>query len=60
MRLFTKSFIFNDLSNNFKLLACLSGNGRHLLTKEGKPFFWMGDMGWELFHRLDREEVNNI
>ena len=30
----------------------------YLVTKKnGKPFFWMGDTAWELFHRLTREEV---
>ncbi len=26
-------------------------------TKTGKPFFWMGDTAWEVFHRLKREDV---
>jgi hypothetical protein len=34
-----------------------SSNQRYLL-KDGKPFFWLGDTGWELFHRLDREEAD--
>jgi hypothetical protein len=34
----------------------VSDNHRFLL-KDGKPFFWLGDTGWELFHRLDREEA---
>ena len=30
----------------------------YLITKnDGKPFFWLADTGWELFHRLTREEV---
>lgn len=30
----------------------------YLVTKKnGKPFFWMGDTAWELFHRLTREEA---
>ena len=35
----------------------ISSNHRYLL-KEGKPFFWLGDTGWELFHRLNREEAD--
>lgn len=31
----------------------VSANHRFLL-KNGQPFFWLGDTGWELFHRLDR------
>ena len=34
-----------------------SGNKRFLL-KDGKPFFWLGDTAWELFHRLSREEAD--
>lgn len=26
--------------------------------KEGKPFTWIGDTAWELFHRLDREQAS--
>jgi hypothetical protein len=44
----------------FQLLSqaqfSVSGNGRYLL-KNGKPFFWLGDTAWELFHRLNREEA---
>ncbi|GGM94059.1 hypothetical protein GCM10010967_29020 [Dyadobacter beijingensis] len=35
----------------------VSGNKRYLL-KEGKPFFWLGDTAWELFHRLDRADAD--
>ena len=35
----------------------ISANKRFLL-KDGKPFFWLGDIGWELFHRLTREEAD--
>ena len=32
--------------------------GTHLVTKkDGKPFFMLADTGWELFHRLTREEA---
>ncbi len=34
----------------------ISTNNRYIL-KEDKPFFWLGDTAWELFHRLDREEA---
>lgn len=30
---------------------------RFLVDSDGKPFFWMADTGWELFHRLSREEA---
>lgn len=35
----------------------VSQNHRFLETAEGKPFFWLGDTAWELFHRLSREEA---
>ncbi len=35
----------------------VSENKRFLETAEGKPFFWLGDTAWELFHRLSREEA---
>jgi hypothetical protein len=35
----------------------VSENRRFLVTDDGKPFFWLGDTAWELFHRLTREEA---
>lgn len=35
----------------------ISENGRYLTTGDGKPFFWLGDTGWLLFGRLNREEA---
>lgn len=35
----------------------VSDNRRFLVTGEGKPFFWLGDTAWELFHRLNREQA---
>lgn len=35
----------------------VSSDKKHLVKKDGKPFFWLGDTAWELFHRLTREEV---
>ena len=59
------------MNNRFQLflLLCLasfsasaqlkvSANNRYLETADGKPFFWMGDTAWELFHRLSREEAD--
>jgi hypothetical protein len=36
----------------------ISPNGRFLLANDGKPFFYLGDTAWELFHRLNREEAD--
>lgn len=30
---------------------------RFLMTSDGKPFFWLADTAWELFHRLDEKEA---
>src|SRR5262245_2103933 len=35
----------------------VSDNKHFLVTEHGKPFFWLGDTAWELFHRLNREEA---
>jgi len=35
----------------------VSKNQRFIETADGKPFFWLGDTAWELFHRLTREEA---
>lgn len=35
----------------------VSNNNRFLQTKDGKPFFWLGDTDWELFHRMTRDEA---
>jgi hypothetical protein len=36
----------------------VSSNKRFLVTADNKPFFWLGDTAWELFHRLKREEAD--
>jgi Protein of unknown function (DUF4038)/Putative collagen-binding domain of a collagenase len=35
----------------------VSENHRYLQYEDGKPFFYLGDTAWELFHRLDRDEA---
>jgi len=35
----------------------VSDDGRHLVTASGRPFFWLGDTAWELFHRCTIEEA---
>ncbi len=39
-----------------KLLR-VSSDKRHLVTEDGKPFYFLGDTAWELFHALDRDEA---
>ncbi len=36
----------------------VSANKHYLQYQDGTPFFWMGDTGWELFHRLKLEEID--
>ncbi len=35
----------------------VSENGRYLQFEDGRPFFYLGDTAWELFHRLNREDA---
>lgn len=35
----------------------VSEDGRGLVTASGRPFFWLGDTAWELFHRCTIEEA---
>ena len=36
----------------------ISDNHRYLVDADGKPFFYLADTAWELFHRLKREEAS--
>jgi hypothetical protein len=35
----------------------ISENRRFLVFEDGTPFFYLGDTGWELFHRLNKDDV---
>ena len=37
----------------------VSDNRRFLTYEDGRPFFYLGDTAWELFHRLGREEAED-
>lgn len=37
----------------------ISENRRYLVFEDGSPFFYLGDTGWELFHRLDKSETES-
>ena len=41
---------------NGKLVV--SEEGRYLKHENGTPFFWLGETGWLLPQRLDRDEVS--
>src|SRR4030042_4113763 len=36
----------------------VSANGHYLVCENDSSFFWLGDTGWELFHRLTINEIN--
>jgi hypothetical protein len=38
-------------------LLKVTPNGHYLQYEDGTPFFWLGDTGWELFHRLTIQEI---
>lgn len=60
---------FVALSTSIRVVPCtvegrqglprlrVSDNKRFLVTSDGRPFFWLGDTAWELFHRATREEA---
>ena len=35
----------------------VSENKRFLIFEDGTPFYYLGDTGWELFHRLNKDET---
>jgi hypothetical protein len=36
----------------------VAADHRHLACQDGRPFFYLGDTAWELFHRLTREDAD--
>jgi len=56
---FAVSFISNGTAQTPKFSQLIvSPNGHYLMEKNGKPFFWLGDTGWLLFLKLNREEAD--
>lgn len=51
--------LFSCTVNNtgFTSRVTVSENERFLATEAGDPFFWLGDTGWLLFKKLNREEA---
>jgi hypothetical protein len=47
--------LFNDIGSTPMLNV--SENKRYLVTEKGDPFFWLGDTGWLLFSKLNRQET---
>jgi hypothetical protein len=36
----------------------VAADGRHVVQADGRPFFYLADTAWSLFHRLTREEAD--
>ena len=53
--------LFTVLTSSVKkatMLPLKVSPDKHFLVKEnGKPFFWLGDTGWNLFFKLNRDEA---
>ncbi len=43
--------------NSYSQKLLVNESQRYLETTDGKPFLWIGDTAWELFHKLNREEA---
>ncbi|MFO0907343.1 MAG: glycoside hydrolase family 140 protein [Isosphaeraceae bacterium] len=41
-----------------RMPVAVSPDGRLLLDAEKRPFFYLADTAWEMFHRLNREEAD--
>jgi hypothetical protein len=55
---FTIALLFSALLSNAQLQPLkISANKRYFQTKDGKPFFWLGDTGWLLFKKCKKEEA---
>lgn len=57
-----KSFLFSFLSLLVPFASAapriqVSDNHRFLVREGGKPFFYLGDTAWEMFHRLSRADA---
>ena len=54
---FTIALLMATLLCNAQLQPLqISANKRYFATKDGKPFFWLGDTGWLLFKKCTKEE----
>src|SRR5262250_1537284 len=56
---FLSFFVFHTNSNAQWTHGRLTvtADGHFLQYEDGTPFFWLGDTGWELFHRLTKDEI---
>src|SRR6187551_3808816 len=55
---FTIGILFAFLLSEGQVLPLkVSANNRYFQTSDGKPFFWLGDTGWLLFVKCNREDA---
>ena len=55
---FTIALLFAAAMSNAQMQPLkISANKRYFMTKEGRPFFWLGDTGWLLFKKCKREDA---
>lgn len=52
---FTTHYAYCQTSKHGKIVV--HPEGRYLQYADGTPFFYLGDTAWELFHRLDRDQI---
>lgn len=58
IRLLTILALFAISDSAFSQVLHVDESGRFLENEDGSPFFYLGDTAWELFQRLDREDVD--
>jgi len=55
---FTIALVLAAFIANAQLQALkISTNKRYFQTKDGRPFFWLGDTGWLLFKKCKKEDA---
>jgi Protein of unknown function (DUF4038)/Putative collagen-binding domain of a collagenase len=55
---FTITLLFAALLSHAQMQPLkISANKRFIITADGKPFFWLGDTGWLLFIKCNREDA---
>ena len=48
----------NNTNEQQNKMLRISADGHTFERTDGKPFFWLGDTAWELFHRLNKKEAD--
>jgi hypothetical protein len=56
-KFFTTILLISLLQADAQPLLKISANKRFFQTADGKPFFWLGDTGWLLFVKCNREDA---